>query len=198
MSPRRVRLTVTRVATVVAAALVVSSCASDDGRTLRPPRADQGETVAIATTLPPQEFTVTGPWSEGAAIDARYTCTGANLSPPLSWTGGPAGTVTYAVVIDDLDAPEARHWVVANIDATNVSLGEGVLPSGAVTAQLADGTSGYAGPCPPDGETHDYVLTVFAVSQVLEAQNGDDPTTLRAAIEAAALAETTTQFTATG
>jgi hypothetical protein len=182
----------------VAAALVVSSCASDDGRTLRPPRADQGETVAIATTLPPQEFAVTGPWSEGAAIDARYTCNGENLSPALSWTPGPAGTVTYALVIDDLDAPEARHWVVANIDAANLSLGEGVLPDGAVTAQLADSSSGYAGPCPPDGETHDYVLTVFAVSQVLEAQRGDDPATLRAAIEAATLAETSTQFTATG
>jgi hypothetical protein len=116
----------------------------------------------------------------------------------LSWTPGPAGTVTYALVIDDLDAPEARHWVVANIDAANTSLGEGVVPDGAVTAQLSDGSSGYAGPCPPDGETHDYVLTVFAVSQVLEAQDGDDPATLRAAIEAATVAETSTQFTATG
>ncbi|MGA0863694.1 MAG: YbhB/YbcL family Raf kinase inhibitor-like protein [Ilumatobacteraceae bacterium] len=198
MVRRRSRLTVARVASVLAAALATASCASDDGRTLRPPRADQGETVAVVTTPAPQEFSVTGPWSEGAAIDIRYTCDGENISPPLSWTPGPSGTVTYALVVDDLDAPEARHWVVANIDAATLSLGEGVLPDGAVTAQLADGSSGFAGPCPPDGETHDYVITVFAVSQVLEAQNGDDPATLRAAIEGATLAETSTQFTATG
>ncbi|MEY2967008.1 MAG: hypothetical protein RLY50_1058 [Actinomycetota bacterium] len=183
---------------MLAVALVTTSCASDDGRTLRPPRADQGETVAVATTPAPQEFSVTGPWSEGAAIDVRYTCDGENISPPLSWTPGPSGTVTYALVVDDLDAPEARHWVVANIDAANLSLGEGSLPAGAVTAQLDDDSTGYSGPCPPDGETHDYVLTVFAVSQVLEAQDGDDPATLRAAIEAATVAETSTQFTATG
>lgn len=175
---------------------MISACSSDDGRTLRPPRADQGESVAPATTPAPQPFAVTGPWSDGDPIDARYTCSGANTSPPLSWTAGPEGTVTYAVTIDDLDAPEARHWVVANIDAATLALAEGALPTGAVVAAVADGSARYEGPCPPTGDSHNYVVTLYAVSQVLEAQSGDDPATLRAAIEAAALAEATTQFSA--
>lgn len=175
---------------------LVASCSSDDGRTLRPPRADQGETVAPVTTPAPQAFAVTGPWSEGDRIDARYTCSGENVSPPLSWTAGPEGTVSYAVTIDDLDKPDARHWVVANIDAATLALAEGTVPAGAVVAAVADGSARYDGPCPPDGESHDYVVTVYAVSQVLEVQNGDDPATLRAAIEAATIAEATTEFSA--
>lgn len=152
--------------------------------------------MALATTLPPQDFAVTGPWSDGGDIDVRYTCSGTDTSPPLSWTAGPEGTVTYAVTIDDLDDPDARHWVVANIDASTLALSEGTVPDGAVVASVADGSARYAGPCPAEGESHDYVVTVFAVSQVLEAQSGDDPATLRAAIEAASLAEATTEFVA--
>ncbi len=174
----------------------VASCSSDDGRTLRPPRPDQGESVALATTLPPQEFAVTGPWTDGGEIDARHTCAGTNSSPPLSWTAGPEGTVTYAVTVDDLDDPDARHWVVANIDASTLALSEGSTPDGAVVAAVADGSARYDGPCPAEGDSHDYVVTVFAVSQVIEAQSGDDPATVRAAVEAAAIAEATTEFVA--
>lgn len=176
----------------------MSACASDDGQTLRPPRPDQGETVAVATTPAPQEFAVTGPWSDGSAIDARYTCAGDDLSPPLSWTAGPAGTVTYAVVMDNLDEPDSRHWVVANIDASTLSLAEATVPASAVAAAVTETGAAYAGPCPGEGEAHDYVITVFAVSQVLEAQPGDDPATLRAAIETAAVAEASTSFTVSG
>ena len=178
--------------------MVVASCASDDGRTLRAPRPDQGESVAPATTPPAQDFAVTGTWSDGGAIDARYTCAGANVSPPLSWTPGPEGTVTYAVTIDDLDEPDTRHWVIANIDAATLAIAEGTTPEGAVVAAVDDGTARYDGPCPTEGESNDYVVTLYAVSQVLEAQPGDDPTTLRAAIEAATLAEASTEFTAAG
>lgn len=163
---------------------------------MRPPRSDQGATVAPASTstASTQEFAVTGPWSDGAAIDARYSCDGANVSPPLSWTAGPAGTVSYALVIDDLDDPDAVLWVVANIDASTLSIAEGTVPPGAVVASGSGDTATYTGPCPTFGSSHEYVVTVFAVSQMLEAQDGDDSPTVRAAIETAAIAEASTTF----
>ena len=56
------------------------------------------------------------------AIPAKYTCDGADISPPLSWSGIPAGTKSLALIVDDPDAPDPAapkmtwvHWVLYNI-----------------------------------------------------------------------------------
>lgn len=195
VSPRHSRTTA---ALALVAAVILGACSTDDGRTMKPPRGDQGESIALATTTlspSPAAMTVTGPWSNGSAIDARYTCAGLNTSPPLNWTAGPAETKSYAVVLTDLDAPDYIHWIVANIDPTTVAIGEGVIPEAAIAATNSADAIGYAGPCPPEGSTHTYDITVYAVGQMIEAQNGDDAETMLAAIEGAQIATASTSFT---
>ena len=105
-----------------------------------------------------------------ARIPARHTCDGEDVSPALSWSGAPEGTVSYALVMDDPDAPVGTwvHWVAWNI-------AEPGLPE-AVPAEAADGLRqgqnswervGYGGPCPPSG-THRYFFRVYALDQELE------------------------------
>jgi len=104
---------------------------------------------------------------EGTAIPAKYACAGANVSLDLSWTPGPAGTKSYAVVLTDT-SNTLIHWVIWDLAGT--SLPEGVehkpnpaTPAGAKQVKSYDDTTvGYLGPCPPS--VHTYELAVFALS----------------------------------
>lgn len=98
--------------------------------------------------------------------------TGENLSPPLNWSGAPAGTKSFVVTAYDPDAPTGSgwwHWVVVNIPAETASLPEGAgsgrpgLPEGALQTRTDFGTPGYGGAAPPPGRVHRYVFTVTAV-----------------------------------
>src|SRR5262249_11869997 len=120
--------------------------------------------------------------NEGKRMPQRYTEDGQNLSPPLSWSEPPDGTVTFALVCEDPDAPSPKnrapqpwiHWVLYNVDAETLELPEG-LPRTAELKELAgarQGTNswptdnvGYRGPAPPPGSgTHRYIFRLFAVS----------------------------------
>lgn len=174
---------------------------------MTPPDANQLESVAPATTvndpgsfesvpdLAENSFVVTGPWTKDEPIDPRYTCDGRNISPPLSWSGAPEGTVAFAIVLSDLDAPAYAHWTVANISETETSVSEGQIPTLGVVANNENGAPTYLGPCPPKGSLHTYQITLFAMGQILEAQTGDPAPAMRAAIETAALSRATTTFT---
>ncbi|MCM8776151.1 MAG: YbhB/YbcL family Raf kinase inhibitor-like protein, partial [Candidatus Omnitrophica bacterium] len=77
-------------------------------------------------------------FQEGALIPSRYTCDGDNVSPPLEWSNVPDGTVSFALISDDPDAPMGDwvHWVLFNLPASVRSLEEGIpavkeLPTGA-------------------------------------------------------------------
>jgi hypothetical protein len=185
---------------VLTAALVVAAC-NDDGRTLRPARPNQTESVstpapvttAAPTTEPPSTEpantvgALTAPWANGAAIPAKYTCDGANQSPPLSWTTAPEGTVEIAVSVLDLDKPDFVHWAVSGIDASATSLDAGMVPEFAVVATNSSDTQGYAGPCPPAGSTHRYQFTVYFLTQPTELADGVAGVDLLTFVEAAAL-----------
>lgn len=120
------------------------------------------------------ELLLTSPAFEpGASIPARFTCTGEDISPALAWTEPPAGTQSFALIMDDPDAPNGTfvHWVIFNIPASSRGLPE-ALPSG---AKLEDGTlqglggshdHGYIGPCPPSG-THRYFFKLYALDAML-------------------------------
>ena len=115
----------------------------------------------------------------GAPIAAAQTfngfgCTGANLSPSLSWTGAPAGTKSFALTMYDPDAPTGSgwwHWVVYNIPASAKAIAAGagdakknLLPAGSVQGNTDFGTPGYGGPCPPAGDKpHRYIFTLYAL-----------------------------------
>ncbi|HEU4851436.1 MAG TPA: YbhB/YbcL family Raf kinase inhibitor-like protein [Telluria sp.] len=113
----------------------------------------------------------------GASIPAQYTCDGSDVSPPLSWTGVPAGTKSLALIVDDPDAPDPAapqrtwvHWVLYNIPADATGLPAGVkpeqLPAGTRIGQNDWKKAAYGGPCPPIGR-HRYLFKLYALNEVL-------------------------------
>lgn len=98
-------------------------------------------------------------------------CGGGNASPALRWRDPPAGTKSFAVTMFDPDAPGGFwHWIAFDIavGAHGLNAGAGAPRSGNApgdTVQLANdfGNKGYSGPCPPAGQTHRYVITVYAL-----------------------------------
>ncbi len=103
---------------------------------------------------------------KGAAIPKRHSCDGGDFSPPLAWSGAPARTRSFAVVVDDPDASGFTHWLLFNIPASTTSLSDGLkpgsLPTGAAEGANDFGSVGYRGPCPPSG-THRYSHRVYAL-----------------------------------
>jgi Raf kinase inhibitor-like YbhB/YbcL family protein len=190
-----------KVAIVGLSALLLASC-SRDGREMKPPTADQTETIAIATTIAEsitsvQELTIAAPWEDGEQIDAQFTCDGSKLSPSFDIAGLPDGTVTWGLSIVDQMALDAAHWVAANIDPVINHVDAGVVPAGAVQSLNRLQKVGYAAPCPKAGEPHTYVLTVYAVSQQLEVSDGMDAETMLTSLEAGSLGITSITFTVT-
>ncbi len=104
----------------------------------------------------------------GESIPVRFTCDGADEPPVFSWQRPPEGTRAVAFVMDDPDAPGGifAHWVAFNLDPDDnsaESLIDGDAADSAVQGVNDFGESGYGGPCPPPGETHEYRFSVFAL-----------------------------------
>lgn len=112
-----------------------------------------------AFELASDDFAANGP------IPAAHTCDGGNLSPNLRWSDAPHGTLSFALVCRDPDAPSGDfiHWIIYDIPASVSSLSRGCTPP-AGALQLANDfdRTGYGGPCPPSG-THRYVFTLYAL-----------------------------------
>ncbi len=116
-------------------------------------------------------------FAAGAPIPARHTCDGTHASPPLAWRDAPAGTRSFALVVDDPDAPDPAapkrvwvHWVLYNLPPETTALADGAsagaLPPGARQGVHDGGGVGYSGPCPPIG-THRYVHKLYALGALL-------------------------------
>jgi hypothetical protein len=114
-------------------------------------------------------------FGEGLSIPSRYTCEGDDVSPPLSWSGVPAGTKSLALIVDDPDAPDPKaprmtwvHWVVYDMPAATVGLPEAVreLPTGSRAGLNDWRRTGYGGPCPPIGR-HRYFHKLYALDAML-------------------------------
>lgn len=126
----------------------------------------------------------------GDVLPERFTQNGENVSPPITWLKGPAGTQSYVVLVEDngVMRPEPiTHWIVYDIPGTVTRLPLGVpsgdrLENGAAQGKNIAGATGYIGPKPPAGETHPYHFQVFALSQKL---NIDPATADRTAVLAA-------------
>ena len=122
-------------------------------------------------------------FADAGTIPKQYTCEGADISPPLTWSNAPSGTKSFALIVDDPDAPDPRapkmtwvHWVLQNIPADAHGLAEDAgqhgLPAGAVQGLNDWKRPGYGGPCPPIGQ-HRYVMKLYALDTTLP---GDRPT----------------------
>ena len=122
-------------------------------------------------------------------IPRTHTCDGSDRVPALAWSGARAGTRSFALIMDDPDAPDPAaprmtyvHWVLYDLPATSAGLPEGgtPLPAGAREGKNDWKRAGYGGPCPPIGR-HRYFFKLYA----LDAQLGDLGTPTKAQVEAA-------------
>jgi Raf kinase inhibitor-like YbhB/YbcL family protein len=106
-------------------------------------------------------------FDDGAGMPIRFTCDGEDVSPALRWTGEPSGTKSFALIMDDPDAPRGtwNHWLLWDIPAQIHSLPEGNEPASMGKSGMNDfGRYGYGGPCPPKrGGPHRYFFRLFAL-----------------------------------
>jgi len=137
------------------------------------PKELQLEEGEMALTLSSPVF------QEGERIPTRHTCEGVDVSPPLKWGEPPAGTQSFALIMDDPDAPVGvfTHWVLFNVPSESRELPEAVpaqaqLSSGALQGKNDFGRIGYGGPCPPPGRPHRYQFTLYALDQALDLKGG--------------------------
>jgi len=126
-------------------------------------------------------------------IPKKHTCEGSDISPPLAWSGVPAGCRSLALIVDDPDAPDPAapkrvfvHWVLYNIPGEAGALiegvGSGALPKGAVQGRNDFGQVKFGGPCPPIGR-HRYFFKLYALDVLLPAQGSLDKNALQAAMQ---------------
>lgn len=135
-----------------------------------------------------------GAFAERSPIPTLHTCDGADLSPALEWTGEPAGTGSFALIMDDPDAPAGtwNHWLLYDISRSVRVLPQGNRPGGAGVSGVNDfGKPGYGGPCPPKGHgPHRYFIKLYAVDvPSLGLQPGARRADLDRALEGHILAE---------
>src|SRR5579883_1555394 len=106
-------------------------------------------------------------FAEGATIPKLHTCEGADLSPAVEWSGEPAGTQSFALVMDDPDAPGNtwNHWLLYDLSPSVRVVAQGFRPGGTGVSGTNDfGKPGYGGPCPPKGDgPHRYFIRLYAV-----------------------------------
>jgi len=128
-------------------------------------------------------------FQEGANIPAKFSCDGANTSPPLQIADVPPGAKSLALIVDDPDAPGGlfTHWVVWNISPQTNGIAEGSPPKG-VHGKNDFGKSGYGGPCPPSG-THRYYFKIFALDRELDLPSAAKRSQLDAAMKGHVVAQ---------
>ncbi|PYJ34194.1 MAG: YbhB/YbcL family Raf kinase inhibitor-like protein [Verrucomicrobia bacterium] len=111
-------------------------------------------------------------FQQGGNIPSKFTCDGANTSPPLQISDVPAEAKTLVLIVDDPDAPSGlfTHWMAWNISPQTSTVAEGSTPKG-VHGTNDFGKSGYGGPCPPSG-MHRYYFKIFALDRELDLPAG--------------------------
>jgi Raf kinase inhibitor-like YbhB/YbcL family protein len=135
-------------------------------------------------------------FAHGGEIPQPHTCEGADVAPSLEWTGAPPNTKSFALIVDDPDAPDPKapqmtyvHWVLYDMGA-NTSRLDGKAPSGAREGLNDWKRTGYGGPCPPIGR-HRYFFKLYALDAMLGDLGSATKTTLEAAMQGHVLEQAT-------
>jgi Raf kinase inhibitor-like YbhB/YbcL family protein len=146
-----------------------------------PARRETFSSIEIISTEADMTFQLTSDaFAHGQSIPAKYSCVGKNISPALSWNDPPAGTQSFALIVDDPDAPGRTwtHWVLFNIPADARALaedlpvtGKNVDPDAIFVGKNSWGDIGYGGPCPPGG-THRYFFKLYALDTAISLLPG--------------------------
>lgn len=164
-----------------------------------------GETVDAAGPFAGAPATValrSDAFEDGGAIPPEFTCDGADSSPPLAWSDAPPTTRSFALIVEDPDAPSGTftHWTLYGLAANENALPEGVPARAVLDVAPWDGRTppprqgrndfgqdGYGGPCPPSG-THHYVFQIYALDTMPDLAGGASKSALLAALRGHVLA----------
>lgn len=134
-------------------------------------------------------------FADGGKMPARLTCDGTDLSPELHFSTPPAGTRSFAIVVEDPDAPTAFvHWLAYGVPADTRELPEGTSTASKRLEHSAEGINsfgrmGYGGPCPPEGAAHHYLFHIYALDTMPALPSGASAQQVNAAIQGHVLAE---------
>jgi Raf kinase inhibitor-like YbhB/YbcL family protein len=165
-------------------AMVICGCQSKDPTAHGEPETVESDQAQGRSGQEVKRMQLTSSFENGATIDKKHTGEGPDTSPPLSWSGAPDATVSFALICDDPDAPSPRkprpnpwvHWVIYNIPASVSELPEAVSPvaeppeiPGAKQGKNEFPNVGYNGPMPPPGSgTHRYFFRLYALDAELD------------------------------
>ena len=163
------------------AALVTAGCSKE-------PKSANGHLVKIHLT--------SKAFADGQPIPLKFTGDGLDISPPLAWTNAPAVTKSFALIVDDPDAPAGTwaHWVIYDLPPGTAALAEDQLK----TPQLRNGAkqglndfkkAGYNGPPPPPGKAHRYYFKLYALDKMTGLAPGASKTDLLKAMDGHVLGE---------
>jgi hypothetical protein len=152
------------------ACLALVACGRRDDTQAKP----EPEPPPVAEPNPAAKLEVTSTaFSANAEIPQDHTCEGADAAPPLAWSGAPDGTKSFALIVDDPDAPDPAapkrtwvHWVLASIPGNVTSLPGGQPPAGIAVGTNDWGKQAWGGPCPPIGR-HRYFFKVYALDAAI-------------------------------
>ncbi len=129
-------------------------------------------------------------------IPPKFTCDAGDVSPALAWAEPPRESRSFALIVDDPDAPSKTwvHWVLYNLPAGTRTLPEGMvkdatLPNGSRQGRNDHGTIGYSGPCPPHGPTHHYFFKLYALDSMIDLKSDAGKDDLERAMEGHILAQ---------
>lgn len=160
---------------IILICILLTACASSNGNS-------QSEATMNLTS---------SAFTQGQPIPTKYSCKGADVSPALAWTEPPAGTKSFALIMDDPDAPMGTwvHWVLFNIPSTARGLPEAAtFTDGSVQGTISAHSVGYHGPCPPSG-THRYFFKLYALNITLNLTSIADKKAVEAAMKGHILAQ---------
>jgi len=147
-------------------------------------------------TNPPSAFALTSIFIvQEQPIPVNHSCDGEDISPPLDWNEPPGNTQSFALIMDDPDAPGGTwvHWVLFNIPGDARSLlgnlpPDAQLPDGSIQGVNSFGRNDYGGPCPPSG-THRYFFKLYALDITLSLDESAGKDEVLAAMEGHILAQ---------
>lgn len=137
-------------------------------------------------------FQLTSPaFTNGEKIPALYTCDGEDRIPDLVWSDAPQNTQSFALIMDDPDAPMGTwvHWVIYNLPSGTTKITNGALPEGAMEGMNSWDKTAYGGPCPPSG-THRYIFHLYALDTMLDLLTSGTKEELEQAMQNHVLAQT--------
>jgi Raf kinase inhibitor-like YbhB/YbcL family protein len=136
-------------------------------------------------------------FTAGNTIPVANSCSGNNDSPALSWSGAPAGTKSFVLILSDPDAPHGTfiHWVAFDIPGSATTLAAGVphvdeIPGGGQQGMNSAAKIGYIGPCPPPGKVHHYHFTLYALNSTINLPKGASLTAVKSAMEVHVIGKT--------